>query len=87
LPDDDARTEIAAIGERFRKSLRGNGSLTGAGSLHLLLCPMGKPERVRQPLETALLEAAAAVRAVGFNFTLDTAVRFTGRDGQFPLVL
>lgn len=48
---------------------------------------MGKPERLRQPLEAALLEAGAAVRAIGFEFSLDTVMRFTARDGQFPLVL
>lgn len=71
----------------MRKSHRANGALVGTNSLHLSLCPMGKPERLRQPLETALLEAAGAVRGIGFDITLDTAMRFTARDGQFPLVL
>jgi 2'-5' RNA ligase len=87
LPDDGARLEIVATGERFRKSHRANGLLVGANSLHLSLCPMGKPERLSQPLEPALLEAAAAVSGVGFDISLDSAMRFTARDGQFPLVL
>lgn len=87
IPDDEARREIAATGERFRKSHRANGAVIGPDRLHLSLCPMGKPERLRQPLEAALLEAGAAVRANGFEFALDTAMRFTARDGQFPLVL
>lgn len=55
--------------------------------LHILLCPMGKPERLRKPLEIALLEAGEAVQAACFDITLDTAMRFTARDGQFPFVL
>lgn len=87
IPDDDARREIAATGERFRKSHRASGAVIGADRLHVLLCPLGKAERLRQPLEAALLEAGAAVHATGFRFTLDAAMRFTARDGQFPLVL
>lgn len=87
LPDDDARVAIAAIGERFRKSHRAIGSPVGADSLHLPLCPKGKPERLCQPLEAALLEAGGAVRSAGFTLTLDSAMRFSARDGQFPFVL
>lgn len=87
LPDDDARVAIAASAERFRKALRASGPVVGASSLHLPLCPKGKSERLCQPLEAALLEAAAAVRMTEFEVTLDTAMRFTARDGQFPFVL
>jgi RNA 2',3'-cyclic 3'-phosphodiesterase len=48
---------------------------------------MGKPERLRQPLEEALLAAAGDVRAQGFMAALDSAMRFSARDGQFPFVL
>lgn len=87
LPDDLARSEIAGVGERFRKSHRVSGSPVGIDGLHLLLCPMGKPERLRQPLESALLAAAGEVRAKGFVATLDSAMRFSAKDGQFPFVL
>ncbi len=87
LPDDRARSEIAGVGERFRKSHRVSGSPVAIDSLHLSLCPMGKPERLRQPLESALLAAAAEVVAESFDATLDSAMRFSARDGQFPFVL
>jgi RNA 2',3'-cyclic 3'-phosphodiesterase len=87
LPDDAARSEIVGVGERFRKSHRVSGSPVGIDSLHLSLCPMGKPERLRQPLESALLAAAGEVRAKGFVAGLDSAMRFSARDGQFPFVL
>jgi 2'-5' RNA ligase len=87
LPDDDARIAITAIGERFRKPHRAIGSTIGMDGLHLPLCPKGKPERMHQPLETALLDAAGAVRSPDFTVMLDSAMRFTARDGQFPLVL
>jgi len=87
LPDDCARAEIAAVGERFRKSHRVSGLPVAADSLHLSLCPMGNPERLRQPLESALLAAAAEVVADSFDATLDSAMRFCARDGQFPFVL
>lgn len=87
LPDDHARSEIVGVGERFRKSHRVSGSPVGIDGLHLSLCPMGKPERLRQPLESALLAAACDVRAMGFVATLDSAMRFSAKDGQFPFVL
>lgn len=87
LPDDEVRAEIVDIGERFRKSHRVNGISVGADNLYLGLCPMGKLERSRQPLEAALLAAAATVKVSGFRITLDSAMRFTARDGRFPFVL
>jgi RNA 2',3'-cyclic 3'-phosphodiesterase len=87
LPDDRARSEIFAVGERFRKSHRVAGSPSAMESLHLSLCPMGNPERLRQPLESALLAAAAEVVAASFDVTLDSAMRFSAKDGQFPFVL
>jgi RNA 2',3'-cyclic 3'-phosphodiesterase len=87
LPDDVARAEIAGVGERFRKSYRIGGAPAGIESLHLSLCPMGRPERLRQPLESALLAAAGEVRAKSFVATLDSAMRFSAKDGQFPFVL
>jgi RNA 2',3'-cyclic 3'-phosphodiesterase len=87
LPDDRTRSEISAVGERFRKSHRVNGSPVAVDHLHMSLCPMGKPERLRQPLESALLEAAGQVAAGGFDASLDSATRFSVREGQFPFVL
>ncbi|MEP7185369.1 MAG: 2'-5' RNA ligase [Rhodanobacter sp.] len=87
LPDNDARFAITAVGERFSKSHRVIGSPVGAEGLHLSLCPTGKPEGLRQPIETALLKAGGAVRSSGFNVILDSAMRFSARDGQFPFVL
>ncbi|MFC5437866.1 2'-5' RNA ligase family protein [Rhodanobacter umsongensis] len=87
LPDDRARSEIAGVCERFRKSHRVSGSPLAVESLHLSLCPMGNPERLRQPLESALRAAAAGVVAESFDATLDSAMRFSARDGQFPFVL
>lgn len=87
LPDEDVRLAIASTGERFRKLHRASGTVIGAESLHLLICPMGRPERLRESLETALLDAGSAVRSAGFDITLDTAMRFTAKSGQFPFVL
>ena len=50
LPDTPARAAIVGVGERFRKSHRVGGSPIGIDSLHMTLCPMGKPERLWQPL-------------------------------------
>lgn len=87
LPDEQTRRAIAGVGERFRKSHRVEGAPVGIDDLHLTLCPMGKPERLRRPLEESLLAAAGEVRAQGFTVTLDAAMRFSARDGQFPFVL
>ncbi|MEP6897931.1 MAG: 2'-5' RNA ligase family protein [Rhodanobacter sp.] len=87
LPDEAARAEIAALEERFRKSHRVSGSGVGAERFHLTLSPMGKPERLRQPLESALVSAANQVRAQAFEVTLDSAMRFSARDNRFPFVL
>lgn len=87
LPDDATRAVIAAVGERFRKSHRVSGVPVGIDNLHLSLCPMGKPERLRQPLEEALLAAGGEVRSQGFTVALESAMRFSARNGQFPFVL
>ena len=86
-PDDQARSAIAEAAARFRKAQRVSGVSVPLESLHLSLCPMGRAELLRQPLEQALLAAGAAVRATGFVATLDTASRCIGKDGQFPFVL
>ena len=87
LPDDEARAGIANVGERFRKAHRVSGSPVGPERFHLTLAPMGKPERLRQPVEAALLAAAGGVRAEAFEATLDSAMRFSASDGRFPFVL
>ncbi len=86
-PEARARAEMAAAEGRFRKILRVSGTAVGVDSLHLTLCPAGRSDGLRQPLESALLAAAATVQGQGFGVTLDTAMRFTARAGQFPLVL
>lgn len=87
LPADSVRAAIAGVGERFQKSHRLNGAMVDSGNLHLLLCPMGKPDRLRQPVEAALLAAAGEVHANGFVATLESAMRFSARDGHYPFVL
>lgn len=87
LPDECARATMLGVGERFRKSHRVFGAPVGSDNLHMTLCPMGKPERLRLPLEAALLAAAEEVREASFMITLDAVMRFTARDGQFPFVL
>lgn len=78
---------MAAACERFRKSHRIGGTAVGVEGLHLTLCPMGRSDQLRRPLEEALLAAGAEVHERGFTATLDAAMRFTARDGQFPFVL
>lgn len=87
LPDDQARAGIAGIGERFCKSHRVSGTWVGADSFHLTLCPRGRTERMLPSLEDALLAAAATVHGSAFEITLDSAMRFSARDGRFPFVL
>lgn len=87
MPDAPARLAMAAVGERFARSHRINAVPVGADDLHLDLCPVGRAEQLRQPLEDALRAAAGDVRAEGFDVTLDSAMRFSARDGQFPFVL
>lgn len=86
-PDDPARSAIAEAAARFRKAQRVSGVPVPIDSLHLSLCPTGRTERLRQPLEQALLAAGAQVRATGFMVTLDAAMRCIAKDGQFPFVL
>lgn len=89
LPDEEAKAEIIRIGERFVKSHRLGGSSVDIDRLHVTLTPIGKPDRLRQPLESALLAAAADVQLKEFRITLDSAMRFSnaGQDGRFPFVL
>jgi len=89
LPDKEAKAEIIRIGERFVKSHRLGGSSVDIDRLHITLSPIGKPDRLRQPLEGALLAAAEEVRVKEFKITLDSAMRFSsaGKDGRFPFVL
>lgn len=87
LPDREVRAQIVEVADRFRKSHRVKGVPVAVDNLHLGLCPMGRLERPRQPLEAALLAAASAVQVRGFQVSLDSAMRFTAKDGQFPFVL
>jgi 2'-5' RNA ligase len=89
LPDEAAKAEIIRVGERFVKSHRLGGSSVDMDRLHVTLTPVGKPDRLLQPLEGALMAAAEAVRVNQFDVTLDSAMRFSnaGKDGRFPFVL
>jgi RNA 2',3'-cyclic 3'-phosphodiesterase len=87
-PDDKAIVEIARVGERFRKSHRLIGSPVDADEFHLTLVDMGRPERLQQSMESALVAAADSVSVKGFEVSLDSAVRLcAAKDGNFPFVL
>jgi 2'-5' RNA ligase len=87
-PDDKATIEIARVCERFRKSHRLIGSPVDAEEFHLTLADMGRPERLQQSLESALVAAAESVSAKSFEVSLDSAVRLSAaKDGNFPFVL
>jgi 2'-5' RNA ligase len=88
LPDDTTRAQIALAGERFRKSHRLSGTPIDPDDLHVKLCDAGKPERLRQPLESALLAAASEVSIQCFELALDSALRLSeAPDGSYPFVL
>ena len=86
-PDDKATAEIARIGERFRKTHRLIGSPVDPDAFHLTLVDVGRPERLRQSVESALVAAAEAIHINGFEISLDSAVRLSAsKDGNFPFV-
>lgn len=88
VPPEQAKAKILAAGERFRQSHRLIGSRVDADRLHMTVCPIGRAERLRRPLEAALLEAADEVHMARFEVVLDGAMCFsTGQDGQYPFVL
>jgi 2'-5' RNA ligase len=89
LPDDQAKAEIIRIGERFVKSHRLGVSAVDIDRLHVTLAPVGKADRLQQPMESALIAAGEAVRVKRFDVTLDSAMRFSNQadDGRFPFVL
>jgi 2'-5' RNA ligase len=87
LPDAQTMASVAAVGERLRKSHRLSGSSVDPDNLHLSISPMGKPEGLRLPLEQALVAAATEVHVKAFDVTLDSAMRFSAREGRFPFVL
>jgi 2'-5' RNA ligase len=87
-PDENATVEIVRICERFRKSHRLIGSPIDPDEFHLTLVDMGRPERLQQSVESALVAAAEAVNIKGFEVSLDSAVRLSAaKDGNFPFVL
>lgn len=87
LPDEQAISAIAGVSERFRKSHRVSGATVAADSFHLAICPTGKPDRLLPSLEDALVAAAGVVHACAFEIALDSAMRFSIKDGRFPLAL
>jgi len=86
-PDERARAEIAAAAARFRRSQRVSGVPVPIDNVHLALCPVGRPERLHQPLLRAVLAAGAAVRVKAFEVSLDAVMRCIPTGGQFPFVL
>ncbi|MHB1273749.1 MAG: 2'-5' RNA ligase family protein [Rhodanobacter sp.] len=74
-------------GERFRELLRLPRSPVETDRLHLMLSPPGRPERVRQSLERALVAVADEVHVQVFEVALDSVMRLSARDGQYPLAL
>ena len=89
LPDEEARAEIIRIGERFLKSHRLGNGVVDVDRLHVTVTPVGKPDRLQQPLEGALIAAGDAIQMKSFDVTLDSAMRFSNQDadGRFPFVL
>lgn len=87
LPDERAREAIARSSARFRQSHRLIGTPVGDAEVHLALCPAGRAENLFQTLESSLIAAGDSVDEKGFEVTLDTAVRLSMHDGQFPFVL
>lgn len=87
LPDERAKAAIVHAGERFRELLRLSGSPLETDLLHLVLSPPGRPQKLRQSLESTLVAAAGDVRAQSFELVLDSVMRLSARDGQHPLVL
>lgn len=87
LPDESARAAIAAVSERFRKSHRVDGSVVDPVDFHVALCPMGIPDRPLLSAEAGLVAAAEQVKADAFQLSLDSAMRFSLKDGRFPFVL
>ncbi len=88
IPPVQTKTKILLAGERFRQSHRLIGSRVDVDRLHMALCPLGRAERLRKPVESALLEAAAEVRVAPFEIVLDSAMRFSSsQDGHYPFVL
>lgn len=87
LPDEQVRADIAGVSERFRRTHRLIGTAVDAARFQLTLCPTGRPERLRGSVEAALVRAAGQVRARAFDITLDSAMRLSAKDGQYPFVL
>jgi len=87
LPDERARAEIVLAGERIRDLMHLRKVPVEADRLHLMLCPPGKLDKPRLPLESALLAAASEVHVREFEFALDSVMRLSARDGQYPLVM
>jgi len=55
--------------------------------LHLTLCDAGKPARLREPFERALLKSGAGQNVPAFDLVLNRLRRFHGRGGEPCLVL
>lgn len=87
LPDADVRVQLAIATERLCRIHRIGGTPVGSNALRMDLCPMGRPERLVQPPEQALLAAGATVSQPEFTLTFDSATPLRSRDGSWPLVL
>lgn len=87
LPDAATGAQLAAIAERLCRIHRIGGTPVAPAALRLDLCPMGRPERLVQPPERALLAAGAAVTRPEFTLTFDSATPLRTRAASHPLVL
>lgn len=87
LPEDQVRAEIASVSDRFRNTHRLIGNQVDASRFHMTLCPAGRPGRMRGSVEAALIEAAGQVRVKVFDMILESAMRLSAKDGQYPFVL
>jgi len=87
LPDEPAKAMIVQAGERFRELLRLPKSPVETDRLHLMLSPPGRPQKLWQSLESTLVAAADDVHAQCFELALDSVMRLSARESQYPLVL
>ena len=85
-PDADTRESVLRVRDAqcARFGLR---SPVARDCLHLTLCDGGKPARLREPYERAMLKAGAGQNVRTFDLVLNRLLRFHGRGGEPSLVL
>jgi 2'-5' RNA ligase len=85
-PDGDALESLQRVRDAqcARYGLR---SPVARDNLHLTLCDGGKPARLREPYERAMLKAGSGQNVRTFDLVLNRLLRFHGRGGEPCLVL